>query len=73
LDFLTIVFDLNAPGKKSKNADACIFTFQSGKEYFWPGIVVEVGFSEILQELRRDVSLWIDYADCNVTPSVEDY
>ena len=40
--FLTIVFDLNASDKKSKNADACIFTFQFGKEFFWPGIVVEM-------------------------------
>jgi len=62
----TGLFALKCPGKSSKNADAAVFTQVSGKEYHWPGIVLEVGYSETRQELRRDASLWVEYSDYNV-------
>ena len=64
--WLITVLDLISPTPKAKLADAGIYTLQSGLELKWPGIQIEVGFSDTLQETRRDISLWLDYSDCHV-------
>jgi hypothetical protein len=62
---LISVTPLHSPTPKNKNADSCIFTWQSGREYYWPGVAVEVGYSDSHAKSPRDTALWVDFSQGN--------
>lgn len=49
-----------------KNGDAHLYSHQSGQSTLYPGIVVEVGYSDSRQKSRRDIGLWLNHSDCGV-------
>jgi hypothetical protein len=53
----------------SKLADASVYSGQSGRGTFFPGVVVEVGFSDLLSKSHRDASLWINFSRLQVVAS----
>jgi hypothetical protein len=55
---------------RNKLADGSIYSSQSGKDTSWPGVIVEVGFSDLLSKARRDASLWIDFSRLKVFASM---
>ena len=50
-----------------KNGDAYIYSHQSGQSTMNPGIVIEVGYSNSRNKSRRDIGLWINNSNCEVT------
>jgi hypothetical protein len=64
-------YDFNIPVTRlknniRKNSDAGLFNFTSGPATLFPGVVVEVGYSDSLKKSRRDISLWLDNSDLAV-------
>jgi hypothetical protein len=50
-----------------KNADSGLYNRASGTSTMFPGVVVEVGYSDPLKKSRRDISLWLNNSDLAVT------
>ena len=65
IQLLMLVTPLHGPTPKGKT-DSCIFTWQSGLENYWPGIVVEAWHIDQHAKSRRDTSLRLDYSKNNV-------
>ena len=51
------------PQPKYKLADASIYSGESGKDTYYPGVAVEVGFSDLMSKSPRNAALWIDYTN----------
>jgi hypothetical protein len=49
-----------------KNGDAHLYSHQSGQSTVYPGIVVEVGYSDSRKKSRCDIHLWLNNSDCDV-------
>ena len=50
-----------------KNSDGAFYNRASSLATMFPGVVVEVGYSDSLKKARRDISLWLDNSDLAVT------
>lgn len=51
-----------------KNGDAHLYSHESGKSTKYPGVVCETDYSDPLKKSRRDITLWLEYSDCEVQP-----
>jgi hypothetical protein len=49
-----------------KDADMAVFSSVGGIDTQFPGIAIEVGYSNCLSKTCRDTTLWIDSSDCHV-------
>ena len=49
-----------------KNGDKHIYTHQSDQSPYYPGIVIELGYSDSRRKSRRDIRLWLENSDCDV-------
>jgi hypothetical protein len=62
-----VAFDLlDKHDAKAKNKDAGVFTMVGGKEFKWLGTQLEVGFHNSSKDIKRDISLGLDYSKCQV-------
>jgi hypothetical protein len=49
-----------------KNADQCLHSCESGAATVYPGVIVEVGFSDSGRKAKRDVRLWLENSETEV-------
>lgn len=49
-----------------KNGDAHLYSHQSGQATLFPGLVIEIGYSDSRRKSRRDVGLWLNNSNCDV-------
>jgi hypothetical protein len=50
----------------NKDSDMGVFSAQSGIETDFPGVVIEVGKADELNEAHRDTTLWVAHSDYQV-------
>src|SRR5436305_275893 len=49
-----------------KNGDGHIYSHQDGSSVKYPGLVIEVGYSDWRKKSHRDICLWIENSDHHV-------
>ena len=49
-----------------KNGDGHIYTNQGAQSTHFPGVVIEVGYSDTRRKSQRDIRLWLENSDCEV-------
>lgn len=49
-----------------KDADQGIYSHESGSPAVYPGLAIEVGYSDSQKKSRRDVKLWLENSDLEV-------
>ena len=64
LFFLRVVTNLTNGIRK--NGGAHIYTHQGNQAPYYPGVVIEVGYSDSRKKSHRDIRLWLENSDCNV-------
>ena len=64
LFFLRVVTNLTNGIRK--NGDAHVYTHQGNQAPYYPGVVIEVGYSDSRKK-RQDIRLWLENSDCNVS------
>ena len=51
-----------------KDADQGIYSHESGNPTVYPGLAIEVGYSDSQMKSQRDVKLWLENSKLEVPP-----